>query len=185
MLELWFVRHGQTDWNREQRLQGWTDIELNDAGVAEAKRLGYAVECVPFVHIYTSDLKRARQTAQHIQSHLCARLSVDVRLRERRFGALEGRVRGPAAVFESPTDVDAETDSAVLVRINSFLQDALHSHPTGRLLVVTHGGMIRLLLHQFGFSSVAPIPNTGVTCVLLGGASVRITAVNSVTHLAD
>lgn len=183
LVEFWFVRHGQTDWNRERRLQGWTDVELNSAGIDEAQRLGSAVEGIPFVHVYTSDLQRACVTAQIIQAHLTVPMMVDRRLRERRFGALEGTVRGSTLAREFEPDSEAEADTEVLLRVDSFLSEATARHGSGRLLVVTHGGIIRLLLRKFGCSPVKAIHNTGVCRIALDGPQIRIVAVNSANHL--
>ena len=70
MSEFWFIRHGETDWNLARRLQGWQDIPLNDTGLAQAARLAQRlrddVVDTPFAALYSSDLRRARATAQAV-----------------------------------------------------------------------------------------------------------------------
>jgi len=177
VLHLWLVRHGQTDWNVERRLQGWTDIPLNSTGQAEADELGAALATVSFCHIYTSPLRRALETAERIQVYVGAPLTCDDRLKERGFGRLEGRVRGEDR--ETEPDVGVEADEAVRIRIQSFLEDTAKRHSTGRLLVVTHGGIIRMCLSMFGHTLAEPLDNASVTAIQMSQGRAHIHLVNA------
>ena len=84
------VRHGQTAWNAEQRLQGHTDIALDDTGHWQAQRMAQALASEGIDVIYSSDLQRAHSTAQALAAHTGAPVHTDVGLRERWFGFLEG-----------------------------------------------------------------------------------------------
>ena len=64
VLELWLIRHGETDWNRERRIQGQRQNPLSALGIKQARRLGLRLEAETFDKVYSSDLKRALQTAQ-------------------------------------------------------------------------------------------------------------------------
>jgi probable phosphoglycerate mutase len=90
MVEILLIRHGETAWNAEKRLQGHLDIGLNDAGLRQAQALGLALRDEPLDAIYSSDLQRALQTAQAIAAPRGMDVGIDAGLRERCFGAFEG-----------------------------------------------------------------------------------------------
>lgn len=84
------IRHGETPWNAERRLQGHIDIALNDTGLQQAAALGQALAGVPLAAILSSDLQRARQTAQAVADLHGLPVAIDPLLRERCYGAFEG-----------------------------------------------------------------------------------------------
>ncbi len=84
------IRHGETEWNRERRMQGTTDTRLSDLGRVQAHALGRRLKERGFTALYSSDLSRARDTAQAIAQHTGRNLVIDPRLQERRFGIFEG-----------------------------------------------------------------------------------------------
>ncbi|MES2739608.1 MAG: histidine phosphatase family protein [Pseudomonadota bacterium] len=86
------IRHGETAWNAERRLQGHTDIALNAQGVRQAEALGAALAGEPLAAIVSSDLQRARQTAAALQAHHGLAMHSDPQLRERCYGDFEGRL---------------------------------------------------------------------------------------------
>ncbi len=86
------IRHGETAWNAERRLQGHIDIALNDEGLRQAEALGAALAGEPLAAIVSSDLQRARQTAAALQAHHGLAVQSDSQLRERCYGAFEGRL---------------------------------------------------------------------------------------------
>src|SRR5690349_22768651 len=85
------VRHGETAWNVDTRLQGHLDIELNDRGLWQAQRVADALADEPVAAVYSSDLARAWQTAQAIAQRHDLAVQPEPRLRERAFGHFEGR----------------------------------------------------------------------------------------------
>src|SRR5205807_6477394 len=88
MTTLLLVRHGETDWNRDGRWQGHSDTRLNERGREQARELAGQIDGVDV--IYSSDLARARETAEILAAELGIEVHVDQRLRERGFGAWEG-----------------------------------------------------------------------------------------------
>ena len=90
---LYLVRHGETDWNRTMRIQGHSDIELNDHGVAQARRLGARLARWRIDRAIASDLVRAQETARLALGDRAIPLELDGRLRERNFGEWEGLTR--------------------------------------------------------------------------------------------
>jgi broad specificity phosphatase PhoE len=87
---LLLVRHGETDWNRDGRWQGGSDTRLNDLGREQARALAERLDGSIDV-LYSSDLARARETAEIVAAKLGLEVHVDPRLRERSFGSWEGR----------------------------------------------------------------------------------------------
>ena len=89
-MELYIIRHGETDWNKEKRLQGRSDTELNEYGIELAEITGEALKDVHFDCIYSSPLKRAYKTAEIIRGQRNLEIITDERLREISFGVVEG-----------------------------------------------------------------------------------------------
>jgi len=89
---IFLIRHGETLWNREQRCQGFTDIELSEKGLAQAERLaGYLSKISTLSAVYSSDLSRAKKTAEIIAQKQGLEVKADPRLRELNQGELEGK----------------------------------------------------------------------------------------------
>jgi probable phosphoglycerate mutase len=146
---LGLVRHGETDWNAEHRIQGGTDIPLNDVGRAQARVTAARLADEAWDGILTSPLVRAAETARIIADVLgLGRPTVLPALRERAFGEIEGLTLeermarfgedGPVPGLESRTDV--------VDRARPALAAVAARHPGRRLLVVTHGGVIGSLM---------------------------------------
>ena len=152
---LLLVRHGETDWNRDGRWQGHSDTQLNDTGREQARRV--AGELGDADVIYSSDLARARETADIIAAELGGlEINVDRRLRERSFGGWEGRTAPEIEADFAEQHArwragngagadDAEPFDAFGNRVRHFLEDLLAKHPGETVLVVAHGGSIRVI----------------------------------------
>lgn len=155
MTKLLLARHGETDWNRDGRWQGHSNTPLNDSGRRQAlelaDRLGDDIDAV-----YSSDLARAHETANIVAERLGLDVHVDERLRERSFGAwegltmddIEGRFAEAYARWRSgdgPGADDAEAFETFGARIQDFLEDVLAKHPDETVLVVAHGGSLRVI----------------------------------------
>jgi broad specificity phosphatase PhoE len=140
MTTLLLVRHGETDWNAEGRLQGQTDRPLNDFGRRQAQRLGAELEADDLESIYSSDLARARETAEIVGERLGLPVAFEPDLREKDWGNWEGLTpeeRDRVEFVGESTEAHQERTLAALRRI-------AERHPGDRLvLVVTHGGSIR------------------------------------------
>lgn len=154
MTTLLLVRHGETDWNRDGRWQGHSDTHLNEVGREQAARVAEELDGVDIV--YSSDLARARETAEIAAQRLGLDVRVDERLRERGFGAWEGKTTpeieaefGDAharwRAGEGPGADDAEAFADFAARIHAFLDDVLERHPDETVLLVSHGGSIRVI----------------------------------------
>jgi broad specificity phosphatase PhoE len=155
MTTLLLVRHGETDWNRDGRWQGGSDTRLNDLGRAQARALAEQLDGSVDV-VYSSDLARARETAEIVAAKLGLEIRIDPRLRERGFGSWEGLTTGEIEerfadshqrwiAGEGAGADDAETFEDFSTRVNDFLADVLRLHPGEEVLVISHGGSIRVI----------------------------------------
>lgn len=150
MTTLWLIRHGQTDWNLEGRYQGQADVPLNDAGRQQARALAAELGGQSFDAIYSSDLMRARVTAEIIAQAVCLPVQTDVRLREINQGRWEGQfyqhllLRFPAEMLarrNNPYEFrppDGESAAEVAQRVMQAADQIAAAHPHGRVLLVSH-----------------------------------------------
>ena len=129
MTTLLLARHGETDWNRELRIQGSSDIELNDLGRAQAHALAQELEHVDLDAIYASDLSRARATAEAVAASHGLEVRLDPRLRERSFGNWEGLTREDIAELPEGSRHDGESDDEVRERVVEAVQAIADAHP--------------------------------------------------------
>lgn len=153
---LW--RHGRTRWNLEERFQGHSDVELDETGRAQAERAARLLAALNPAAIVSSDLRRARETAEALARVAAVAVEEDDRLRETYGGTWQGltvseiRATDPAAyeLWRSGADVPAggaETRGQVARRAVPALLDALGDVPPGMTLVaVTHGGTARSVI---------------------------------------
>jgi probable phosphoglycerate mutase len=143
------VRHGETDWNREHRWQGWTDVPLNELGRQQAAELAARLRTVPFDAVYSSDLSRALETAEVVAAEHGLSAIADSGLREIDVGSWSGLTKAEIQErFAGAWPDDAETSEAHAARVRAAASRILREHAQGTVLLVTHGGTIRALLDQ-------------------------------------
>ena len=146
MTTLLLVRHGETDWNREGRWQGWADPPLNDTGRAQARALADELKEAPFDAVYSSDLRRAHETAEIVAAPHGVPVLVDPRLREIDVGSWSGLTRAKIeARFPGGVRPDGESREHHRQRVLAGVEDLARRNPGRRVLVVTHGGTLRAL----------------------------------------
>ncbi|MCD1573350.1 histidine phosphatase family protein [Agromyces mediolanus] len=186
------VRHGETDWNRERRIQGLTDIPLNDTGRQQAAATAEALRDESWDAIYASPLSRAAETASIMAAGLGLAEPVHVpELVERRHGALEGLdPEGRAALEASAATIEGlEPRSAVIERSSAALLALAERHPGGRLLAVAHGGVIHsLILHLSDWTLPAPgyrIDNGSVHLVRVVDGALELVEPERLTGTGD
>lgn len=201
MLNLYLIRHGETDWNVEGRIQGLSDIELNARGQEQARRLAARMpDEGAFAALYASPLKRAYRTAEMIGAALNLPVTAEPRLMERSLGDLEGltmndiRAKYPqiarawdegGARFPVPHE---EPREAFIDRVNGFITDLRTHHPDGRVLAITHGGTISMLLTvalQLDIERPLPfyIDNASINVVQWNERGARLRVLNDAYHL--
>jgi len=194
------VRHGQSTWNRDHRIQGQLDPPLSDEGRRQAALLGSRLAGRKFSGLYASDLKRAFETANLVGEVVGLRPEPDASLREVYLGEWEGlrteeiAERYPDAwaswVEEPDWDVvpGGEGAAAFDVRVAQALEEILRRHQHGDVLVVTHGGVIQIALHRivgkppqgiFPFK----IQNASISLIEKRDGRTIIGGVNDIAHL--
>jgi broad specificity phosphatase PhoE len=184
MVELWLVRHGQTEWNRIGKIQGWKDVPLNMQGRAQAEQLALALEGIQFDRIVSSDLRRARETASVLADSRSMPVEVCSWLRERYLGSAEGHFRDDILSRFGDGIPDAETDAEMADRLRRFLHHAARQWDGERVLCVTHGGAIRMLLRITEGLDVSWIDNTGITRIRGNTDGWKVLSVNERPHTA-
>ena len=177
--EIILIRHGETEWNSQQRMQGHSNSDLSSVGQAQIQALGQWTKNVPFDLIYSSDSLRAKQTAEAITQFSGHELQFDQRLREKNLGVFEGltseeaRERHPEVfrLFKTAGSKyvidEGESTQQLQDRALEIVNEIRIKHPEERVLLVTHGGFIRVVMkHSLGLSLETPtrflIRNTGV-----------------------
>jgi probable phosphoglycerate mutase len=176
---LFLFRHGETDWNREGRLQGHTDTLLNATGLAQAEALSETLRPHRLDTVLSSDLLRASTTGRIVAEVLGVPLFTDVGLRETNVGAAEGLLwidaktrfgEGLTERWYSDGDVafpGGETGSATRARGLAALQRFAAAHPYRRIGVSTHGAMMRQLMKHALPPGAAPAPVRNTTLFVL------------------
>ena len=177
--EIILIRHGETEWNSQKRMQGHSNSDLSSVGQAQIQALGQWMKNVPFDLIYSSDSLRAKQTAEAITQFSGHELQFDQRLREKNLGVFEGltseeaRERHPEVfrLFKTAGSKyvidEGESTQQLQDRALEIVDEIRIKHPEERVLLVTHGGFIRVVMkHSLGLSLETPtrflIRNTGV-----------------------
>ena len=146
---IYFVRHGETEFNKNRIFQGHLDIPLNDTGIAQAKQVLEDSKDISFDIIYYSPLSRAKQTAEIINSYHNKKMIADDRLKEIFMGSLQGRAHNDLSEEErqlsytSPEYFGGETHEEFCARVKSFLDEIDDSNKT--ILIVSHGGVYRAI----------------------------------------
>ena len=144
---IYLIRHGQTDWNIENRIQGHLDMPLNDIGRNEARICAKQLVGIQIDQIIASDLSRAKETANIINESLSLPMTFDSRLREVNLGDLQGLLSKdiPADTWytfnHDPHKLHAESLADVYNRVKSFFDEL---DATKNTLIVTHAGVVRM-----------------------------------------
>jgi probable phosphoglycerate mutase len=188
-MKLYLIRHGETDWNIVKRLQGATDIPLNENGEALARETAEGLKDIPFDMVFTSPLRRAYRTAEIVKGNREIPLIIEERIREICFGDYEGLVSKSEGYsipdpdfkfFFTKTDCyktppNGEPMESLLERTNEFLEELKKREDLKdkTILVSTHGAAVRALLSNIEHCDIAHFwgkgvhKNCGVSCVEL------------------
>lgn len=175
-MELYIIRHGQTFWNAEGRLQGQSDIELNENGKAAALSLGESLKDTHFDCIYSSPLKRAYETACLIRGNRDIPIVKDDRLAELSFGTEEGTdfkkwISGESPYhnfFEAPEKYippkDGESLQALCVRTKEFVKEIIEPQfpQTERVMIVAHGALNKGVMSYLEGNDIAHFWGNGL-----------------------
>ena len=155
---LYLIRHGETEWNRNGRYQGWSDIELSDEGLEQAELLAKRFSFLPLDALYVSPVKRAMQTAEPLAKEKGLTYQVDEHFKEINFGEWEGHTIGELTEkYGKPyTDFFANpflhsmpgegSFQTVSKRAMAGYEEIMKKHKGERVAIVSHGGLLRVFL---------------------------------------
>lgn len=172
-MKLYLVRHGETDWNKERRIQGQADIPLNEFGRNLAKKTAFGLKNVPFAACYSSPLERAVETAQLILGGRDVPIFTDKRIEEMAFGEWEGKCCSKKgwelpesfrAFFHDPEHYEpapsGESFAQVRTRTGDFLLwlAGQKQYQEQNILIATHGAALAGMLN---YMKKGRLPNIG------------------------
>lgn len=205
MTEIWLVRHGETPWNVESRVQGWEDIGLNENGIEQARLLARHMKNLKdsgthLNAIYSSDLKRAQHTASIIAESINLPLSLEPGIRERHFGVLQGLIYSEMEQHQPEAyriwrSRDPELDMPEGESLGFFhhrVVGAINSlatrHHGERIMVVSHGGAMDIIWRHASQVSLqadrkAPLLNASLNRLRVSPKSWEILSWGEVDHL--
>ena len=159
-MKFYIIRNGQTNWNKEGRIQGKTDIELNEEGIKQAEEAKKILKDYPIDLIVSSPLKRARNTAEIINQTRKAPIVLDKALEERGFGEFEGKIR--KEIHDEILDSEildnyslnreykgVETIQNLCNRVWNLIDELKEDYTEKNILLVTHGGVTRAINGYF------------------------------------
>jgi probable phosphoglycerate mutase len=170
--DLLIIRHGESEWNLARRWQGWKDAPLTELGLGQARERANALVASGFrpIVVHSSDLGRAARTAEIVAAALDAPLRLDAGFRERSGGDWEGHtaeeidrlwpgMRDAWRRGEIHCPPGGETDTAVFERFDAALARTRAAGLPG--IIVTHGGVLRLVATRAGVAIDELMPNLG------------------------
>ncbi len=174
---IYLVRHGETEWNEKKLIQGYSDIPLNKKGELQAKQLGQEFNNIYFDAVFSSDLLRAKNSAEIIILEKKLTVATTKVLRERFFGRFEGsslnelrRILGETMLVTKEKQkkleiYDVESDQNIVSRLIPFMKKTARRYCGKNILMVTHGGLLRAFLSYVSYKipeySDRPMKNAG------------------------
>ena len=196
MTTLLLARHGESDWNAQKRWQGHADRPLTARGREQATALAERLDAFPLAAIYSSDLRRAQETAAAVASRRSLEVTCRADLREVDVGSWSGRSRDELEAT-APEEVarwldgekgweGGESYEQMAERIVAAMSQIAGAHPGEHVLVVTHGGCVRAVhatalgITFHAHRSTAPVePNARLSAVVIENGAMRL------SHLDD
>lgn len=197
----YLIRHGETEWNQKGIYQGWTDIPLSEMGKKQADLLGKRFRKIPLDAIYVSPLQRAIQTAEAVAKNTSVPLVTDEHFKEINFGEWEGSSVPQLAekygkpfqdFFDSPFDFPFPGEGSfekVRKRSVEGLMELAKRHPGEKVAVVSHGGLLRVLVMSLmgmdnSFYRKTWLSNTSITIIDVFDTGERLLfSLNDIAHL--
>lgn len=181
------ARHGETDYNKNEKVQGHSDIPLNAEGIRQGKAAGKKIEGYNIDVAYSSTLERAFDTARYMldnsnnKEHEALGVIKDKRLIEKSYGGYEGvsfAEYGAGLKAGETRGMELDTDAAD--RVEAFFKEKYNEHPEKTILAVCHGGLIRSFLTQKGIKEVGRgvIVNTSVSVLDYDGEKFTLVEFN-------
>lgn len=190
MTEICLVRHGETDWNAIGRLQGSTDIPLNNNGKYQARECGEFLAKDKWDLIVTSPLMRARQTAEIISNIVRIPMVEMSEFVERHFGDAEGMtVQERSTTFPDKKYINVEEWEDLISRVTIGLEKITQNYKSKRVIVVVHGAVINAILAELSNGEVGSgktrLVNACINNIAFSEGKWNIKDFNQVTHLSQ
>ena len=155
-MNLYVIRHGKTDWNLQSRMQGQSNIQLNQIGINQANEIRELIEEKDIDIIISSPLDRTKQTAQIINKNMNKKIEYNEKIMERNFGILEGKIvteiENLDDYFEYHTNQEIEKGEKIqdfVSRVFEGMKQIEEKHKNENILLVTHGGVARAIDYYF------------------------------------
>ena len=182
------IRHGETDWNAVGKIQGKTDIPLNDAGAQQASQCGAYLTASDWDLIITSPLQRARRTAEIINEPLGLPLVEMEEFAEKHFGDAEGLTYEERALtFPDRLYPNQEDNVLFAERLATGLKIINDRYPDQRVLLVSHGGVINAILGKLSGGEIGSgktrLLNACLSHIQFDQSNWTIRNYNQVSHL--
>ncbi|KKP66154.1 MAG: Phosphoglycerate mutase family protein [Candidatus Roizmanbacteria bacterium GW2011_GWA2_35_19] len=168
---IYLVRHGETDWNADGIIQGHSDIPLNKNGEKQAEELGKELKRIDFDAVFSSDLIRAKKSAEIITSGKNINIITSIALRERDFGSYEGKHFSLLSKDETSElislydhkekkreELGVETDRSLEARFIPYIREICQKNLDKNVLVVIHGGIMRWFLMHIKYGDIRSLP---------------------------
>lgn len=194
------IRHGETPWNAEGRIQGQLDIPLSDVGFVQARAVARALAEESFNAIYASDLARATQTAEPTAARLALPVRLNAALRERHYGIFEtltyqdakvshpekfARFKARDADFDF---VSGETLRDFSARVIACFSAIVNAHFGGQILIFTHGGVLEVIYRHVKHMTLSTardfeLPNAALNWIEAAGQRSNVLVWADVGHL--
>ena len=198
--EIFLIRHGQTDHNFDSRIQGQIDTDLNQTGIDQAKMVALRLGKLAIFHkVFSSDLKRSHKTAQIICEKVNTTIQLRQELREISLGSWEGKNWKEIEEIAPDGREDfyrdwygykghgGESFQDVYDRVNLELDSIVSSHPGQTVLIVSHGGPIRLIVQRIlncpAERMAADVENCSITQLRFANEQYHLVRMNDFAHL--
>lgn len=204
---LYLVRHGETEWNKNGIVMGQSDSPLTEVGLEQAQITAQELKDIHFDAIFSSDLHRAKRTAEIIKLERQIAIRTSKALRERTYGHYEGtsgeeyrkkfqhlfdkvKQLTEKGQKEFKFDHDIESDEEVISRFITQLREIAIAYPSKTVLIVSHGGCIRTFLMHTGYVKYGELPvgsfsNAGYAKVLSDGVNFFVKEVRGVKQIKE
>jgi len=198
---LYIVRHGQTHWNKLGKMQGHADIELLEEGEQQAQQLSKQLLHIDFDAVFSSDLVRAKRTAEIVKLERELAVTTTHALREQSFGELEGmdydafktlwrqwKHLDQAAHFSHKLHPSMESADEAIGRFIIFLREIGVSHRNKKVLIVCHGALMKyFLIHLgvFSFSQQMSFGNCGHMKIRTDGVDFFVDEMHNLSHIVN
>lgn len=190
MTSICLIRHGETDWNKEGRVQGQTDIPLNETGISQAKQCGKILQQSTWDMIITSPLQRAKQSATIINETLQLPMIEMEEFKERNYGDVEGMtVEERNKLYPNRNYPNQETQLELTDRVMKGIHKINETYYNKKILLVAHGGVINAILSHLSDGEIGSgktkLLNACLSNIYLTEEKWHIKDYNQITHLTN